>query len=337
MLLCRLEDTTMNRRTIGLLILAMVLAPLVSSAQSLGKVPRIGLLAIGFAPSTPEWQQHDPLLQALRELGWVEGQTMILEGRWAEGHAERLPALAADLVRVGVDVIVVGGMPAIQAAMDATTTIPIVVRNATYPVDPRVGASLAQPGGNVTGVTPIGPEVLGKQLELLKEAVPRLSRVGVLRDPENSGAMLAWHALQDQARVLGLTLFAMDVPIASPLERLFAAITQERPDALYVLAIPFPMKYKQEIADFAATRGLPTMGPKWLVDVGGLMAYTALPGDRAQRAAAYVDRILRGAKPTELPMERPMRFELVINLKTAQALGLTIPPTLLVQATEVIR
>jgi putative ABC transport system substrate-binding protein len=333
-----LEGTTMHRRTIGLILtLTLGLAIFAAGAQPLGKVPRIGLLALGFAPSTPDGQQQNPFLQALRELGYVDGQTMVLETRWAEGHAERLPALAADLVRVGVDVIVVGGLPAAQAAMDATTTIPIVVRNATYPVDPRVEANLARPGGNVTGVTPIGPEVLGKQLELLKEAVPRLSRVGVLRDPENSGAMLAWHALQDPARGLGLTLLALDVPIASPLERLFAAITQERPDALYVLAIPFPLKYKQAIADFAATRGLPTMGPKWLVEVGGLMAYTALPVDRAQRTAAYVDRILKGAKPAELPMERLMRFDLVINLKTAQALGLTVSPTLLFQADEVIR
>ena len=192
-------------------------------------------------------------------------------------------------------------MPATQAAIDATTTISIIVRNATYPVDPRVEANLARPGGNVTGVTPMGPEVLGKQLELLKEAVPRLSRVGVLRDPENSGAMLAWHALQDQARGLGLTVSALDVPIASTLERLFAAITQERPDALYVLAIPFPVQYKQEIADFAATRGLPTMGPKWLVDVGGLIAYTARSVDLFQRTAAYVDRILKGRSRPSCP------------------------------------
>jgi putative ABC transport system substrate-binding protein len=149
--------------------------------------------------------------------------------------------------------------------------------------------------------------------------------------------MLAWQALQDPARALGLTLSALDVPIATTIERLFAAIIEERPDALYVLAIPFPVKYKQEIADFAATHGLPTMGPKWLVDVGGLMAYTALEVDLFQRTAAYVDRILKGAKPAELPMERPMRFELVINLKTAEALGLTIPPALLLQTTEVIR
>ena len=330
----------MTRRTVGFFVtlaLTLLVAPLAADTQPLGKVPRIGLLAIGFTPSTPDWSQQDPFLQALRELGYVEGQTMVLEGRWAEGHTERLPVLAADLVRVGVDVIVVGGMQATQAAMDATTTIPIVVRNATYPMDPSVVANLARPGGNVTGVTPIGSEVLAKQLELLKEAVPRLARVGVLRDPENAGAMLAWHALQDPARALGLTLFALDVPITSPLERLFAAITQERPDALYVLAIPFPVKYKQEIADFAARRGLPTMGPKWLVDVGGLMAYTALEVDLFQRTAAYVDRILKGATPAELPMERPMRFELVLNLKTAEALGLTIPPTLLFQATDVIR
>jgi putative tryptophan/tyrosine transport system substrate-binding protein len=329
----------MTRRTVGFFVtlaLTLLVAPLAADTPPLGKVPRIGLLAIGFTPSTPDWRQQDPFLQALRELGYVEGQTMVLEGRWAEGHTERLPALAADLVRVGVDVIVVGGMQAIQAAMDATT-IPIVVRNATYPMDPRVVANLARPGGNVTGVTPIGSELLAKQLELLKEAVPRLARVGVLRDPENSGAMLAWQALQDPARALGLTMSALDVPISTTIERLFAAIIQERPEALYVLAIPFPVKYKQEIADFAATRGLPTMGPKWLVDVGGLMAYTALEVDLFQRTAAYVDRILKGAKPAELPMERPMRFELVINLKTAEALGLTIPPTLLFQATDVLR
>src|SRR5919108_4328557 len=212
-----MSEAPMTRRTVGFFVtlaLTLLVAPLAADTQPSGKVPRIGLLAIGFTPSTPDWRQQDPFLQALRELGYVEGQTMVLEGRWAEGHAERLPALAADLVRVGVDVIVVGGMQAIQAAMDATTTIPIVVRNATYPLDPNVVANLARPGGNVTGVTPIGPEVLAKQLELLKEAVPRLVRVGVLRDPENAGAMLAWQALQDPARALGLTLSALDVPIA---------------------------------------------------------------------------------------------------------------------------
>jgi putative ABC transport system substrate-binding protein len=297
------------------LALGLLVAPFAADAQPVGKVPRIGLLAIGFAPSTPDWPQQDPFVQALRELGYVESQTMVLEGRWAEGHAERLPALAADLVRVGVDVIVVGGMPATQAAMDATTTIPIVVRSATYPVDPSVVANLARPGGNVTGVIPIGPEVLAKQLELLKEAVPRLARVGVLRDSEHSGAMLAWQGLQDRAPALGLTLSALDVPISSTLERLFAAITQERPDALYILAIPFPVKYKQEIADFAATRGLPTMGPKWLVDVGGLMGYTALPVDRAQRTAAYVDRILKGAKPATKADLRVMKTEIIDAVK----------------------
>jgi putative ABC transport system substrate-binding protein len=203
----------MHRRTIGLILtLALGLALFAAGGQPLGKVPCIGLLAIGFAPSTPDWQQHNPFLQALRELGYADGQSIILEARWAEGHAERLPALATALVRVWVDVIVPDGLPAAQVAMDA-----------------RVGA------------------------------------------------------------------------------------------------------------DFAATRGPPGMGPKWLVDVGGLLAYTAAPVKRDQRTAAYVDWSPKGAKPAELPMERPMQFELVINLQTAQALGLTIPPTLLVQATEVIR
>src|SRR5919108_3192303 len=190
-----MSEAPMTRRTVGFFVtlaLTLLVAPLAADTQPSGKVPRIGLLAIGFAPATPDWQQQNPLLQALRELGYVEGQTMVLEARWAEGHAERLPALAADLVRVGVDVIVVGGMQAIQAAMDATTTIPIVVRNATYPVDPRVEANLARPGGNVTGVTPIGPEVLGKQLELLKEAVPRLSRRGGPPGPEKFRGELGW-------------------------------------------------------------------------------------------------------------------------------------------------
>ncbi len=322
---------------IVMLALGIVVVPLAADAQQVGKVPRIGVLVAVSLPSTPDWKQCNLLLQALRELDYVEGQTMALEYRFAGGRYDGLPELAADLVRLGVDVIVTYGTVVTQAAMHATTTIPIVMANTAFPVELGLVASLARPGGNVTGVAYSGPELAGKQLELLKEAVPSLSRVGVFRDPENPAAAIGWQQIQDDARALGLTPSYLAVPGAMTLERLFAAITQERPDALLVSGDLFPSMHQQEIADFAVKSRLPTFGPKTFVNVGGLMSYERSPREASRRVASYVDRILKGAKPAELPIERPTRFELVINLKTAKALGLTIPATLLLQADEVIQ
>jgi putative ABC transport system substrate-binding protein len=326
--------------TIGCIVtlaLGLLLIPVAAQTQPAGIVPRIGVLLATAPPSMPDWKQRSPLLQALREFGYVEGQNMAVEYRFAGGRYDPLPALAADLVRLRVDVIVTYGTVVTQAAMRATTTIPIVMANSAFPVETGLVASLAQPGGNVTGVADFGPEQAGKALDLLKEAVPGLSRVGVLWDPENPAAVVSWRHRQVAARALGITLSSLEVPRSMTLERLFAAITQARPNALVVSGDVFPSTHQQEIVDFAVKSGLPTVGSKTFVERGGLMSYGSGPLGMPQRVASYVDRILKGAKPADLPVERPSKFELVINLKTAQALGLTIPPTLLFQANEVIK
>jgi putative ABC transport system substrate-binding protein len=323
-------------RFLVILVLSFLVAPLAIDAQPPAKIPRLGMLLTMSRSSLRGWKGGYPFLQALRELGYVEGQTIAFEYRFADGHYDRLPQLAADLVRLGVDIIMTDGAPATQAAMHATTTIPIVLRYTTYAVETDLAASLARPGGNVTGVAAMDPEMAGKQLELLREAVPGLSRVGVLWEPEDAGSAVFWRQMQVEARKLGLTLSPLEVSGSSTLEHLFAAITRERPDALYVFPNPFPWMYRQAIADFALKSRLPMFGPRWLVDLGGLMAYGASSLDLARRAASYVDRILKGAKPAELPVERPTKYELVINLKAAKALRLTIPQSVLLRADHVI-
>jgi putative ABC transport system substrate-binding protein len=335
-----LEDSPMRLRTVGCivtLVFGLFLVPVTAQTRPAGTVPRIGVLLAVPAPSTPDWKQRSPLLRALRELGYVEGQNLAVEYRFAGGRYDPLPELAADLVRLRVDVIVTYGTVVTQAAMHATTTIPIVMANSPFPVETGLVASLAQPGGNVTGVAALGPGQVGKGVEFLKEAVPGLSRLGVFLDPENPASSILWQRMQVAARALGLTLASLEVPGSMTLERLFAAITQARPDALVVSGDVFPSTHQQEIADFAVQSGLPTHGPKSFVQRGGLLTYGSGPLGMSERVASYVDRILKGAKPADLPIEQPMKFELVINLKTAQALSLTIPPTLLFQADEIIR
>jgi ABC-type uncharacterized transport system substrate-binding protein len=330
------------RRTIGLLVtlaLGLLWAPLLADAQPAGKVWRLGILGSGPARSAAEssalfWQAF---WQAMHERGWVEGHNITIEQRYPEGHTERLPNLAVELVHLGIDVIVTSGTPAAQAAQQATATIPIVMWRASYPIETDLVAGFARPGGNLTGVASSGPELVGKRLELLKETVPTLSRVGILWDPDNPGAVVGWQQARVAAQTLGITVLSLEVPQSSTLERVFAAITQERPDALLTFSNPFPMAHGTEIAAFAAKNGLPTLGPTAFVRAGGLIAYGPSSEEDARRVAAYVDKILKGAKPADLPIERPTTFELVINLKTAQALGLTIPPSLLFQATDVIR
>jgi putative ABC transport system substrate-binding protein len=319
------------------LVFGLFLVPVAAQTQPAGTVPRIGVLVPGPPPSTPDWKQRSPLLQALHELGYVEGQNMALEYRFTGGGYDPLPELAADLVRVRVNVIVTYGTVTTQAAMHVTTTIPIVMANSVFPVETGLVASLAQPGGNVTGVAAFGPEQVGKALAILKEAVPGLSRLGVFWDPENPAAVIMWRQTQVDARALGLTLSSLEVPGSMTLERLFAAITQARPDALSVSGDNFPSRHQQEIADFAVKSGLPTLGSRSFVERGGLISYGAGPLGMPQRVAYYVDRILKGAKPADLPVERPMKFTLVINLKTAKALGITMPPSLLLLADEVIQ
>jgi putative tryptophan/tyrosine transport system substrate-binding protein len=317
------------------LALSLLAAPLATMAQPRAHVPRIGWLSSGFPPSESALQRSS-FLQGLRELGWVEGQNITIERRYAEEHADRLPALAAELVQLRVDVIVTGEPRANTPAKHATSTIPIVM---AMSAGDHV-ASLARPGGNITGLTEQYSELLPKWLELLKEAVPQASRVGVLTMPPwYSIQSKPWEALQQAAKTLRVTLHRVEVREPSDFASAFAGMTQEHLEALLVLPYPLLFRHRTRLVALAAERHLPTIwGPfREFVDAGGLMAYGPSLRDQLRRAATYVDKILKGATPADLPVEQPTTFELVINLKTAEALGLTIPPTLLFQADEVIR
>jgi putative tryptophan/tyrosine transport system substrate-binding protein len=315
-------------------------APLAGEGPPAGKVARIGLLA-GHSQNPREQHAYDAFQQGLRDLGYVEGTHVILEYRYTEGHVDRLPALAADLVQRHVDVIVAAGAgyAGVLAAKQATTTIPIVmVSIATDPVETGLVESLARPGGTITGLTNLASETAGKRLELFKAAVPTLGRVAVLYDPANRGNVLHVSEVQKAARALGLTVQLWEVRGPDDFEWVFAALREERPDGLYVPGGPLTRGNEPRLVAVAVQSGIPSAhDSREAVEAGGLMSYAYAIGDQYRRAAAYVDKILNGAKPADLPVEQPMTFELVINLKTAQALGLTLPPTLLFQADELIR
>jgi putative ABC transport system substrate-binding protein len=327
-------------RGIVMLTLCLLAALLPSQAQPVAKMPRIGYLSVGFPPSRTGVPNPGlaAFRQALRDLGYVEGQTLVIEERWAEGQAERFPALAAELVGLPVDLIVPTTTRAAQAAKNTTTTIPIVMVSAGDPIANGLVASLAHPGGNITGMSAMFPEVRGKQLELLRELRPGVSRVAVLWNPaairrENV------QELEGAALSLGLQMSSLEVRRAEAFASAFAAMHQAGTDALLVLPDPFLVDQdRRALAALALEHRLPAMyGWRLYVEAGGLMSYGPSLPDLYRRAAYYVDRILKGAKPADLPMEQPTKFELVINLKTAKALGLTIPPTLLMLADEVIR
>jgi putative tryptophan/tyrosine transport system substrate-binding protein len=334
-----LEDTTMTRYTIGLIVtlaLAILLAPVVADAQPSARVPRIGYL--GNSSPSLEPDLVEAFRQGLRELGYIEGQTIVIEYRWAEGEYDRFPDLVAHLIRLKVDVIVTAGTPGTLAAKQATKTIPIVMAVAGDAVGAGLVASLARPGGNVTGLTTIVQDLEGKRLELLKEVVPGLSRVGVLWNPVNPVNPIIFKQTQIAAQTLGLTVQTLDVRGVEEFEDAFAILARERPDALIMITDRFLLTHRKRIVEFMAQHRLPTMYPyRELVVEGGLLSYAPSYTDSFRRAATFVDKILKGTKPADLPVEQPMKFELVLNLKTAQALGLTIPPTLLFQADEVIR
>ena len=326
--------------------LSLVAAPRASEAQQAGRVYRIGYLSPS-SPSDPEGLASPfgerglaAFRQGLRDLGYVEGQNFAIEGRWAEGKFERLPNLAAELVRLKVDVIVSVVTQATLAAKNATRTIPIVLVAAGDPVGSGLVASLARPGGNLTGVSVIGPEINVKLLELLKQAVPWASQVAVLGNPTNRGHGhgTVWRELQGAAQVLGVTLQFVPVQQPEDFESAFAAIRTAHADALYVMQDHLLFSHRPRIVDFTAQSKLPAiyMYREW-ADAGGLMAYGASLREVHRRVADHVDKILKGAKPADLPVEQVMRLDLVINLKTAQAFGLTIPPMLLFQADEVIK
>jgi putative ABC transport system substrate-binding protein len=328
--------------TIGLLVtltLSCLVGPLAAEAQSAGNIARIGVLDLGHSsPAAVELQRA--FRQALRELGWVEGHNLAFESRWSAGDRDQLRDLAAELVRLKVDVITATGASAIRAAQQATRTIPIVMLGTTDPVGSGFVASLARPGGNITGVSTLQADLTLKRLELLKEAIPGLSRVTVLGDTISRGTIRAMISEQKAQveRALGVQLHLLEVPDPSAPEPAFAAITQARADALMVLPSQQLGAYATRIVDLVARSQLPAIYPaREYVEAGGLMAYARDRAEEFQRAAAYVDKILKGAKPADLPVEQPTKFLLVINLKTAQALGLTIPSHLLFQADEVIR
>jgi putative ABC transport system substrate-binding protein len=324
-------------RLVVMLALVLLTAPRASNAQPSTKVSRIGWLAGGSPPSGPN-PSVEAFQQGLRDLGYVEGQNLTIEYRYAEGNLERLPDLAAELVRLHVDVILAGGTPAARAAKQATSTIPVVMLVGVDPVEAGLVASLARPEGNVTGVGASGPAGWEKRLELLKEAVPRLARLAVLWNPANPGNAFGVRAVQAAAIAMGVTLQPLEVRDANAFEHAFAEIAKETPDAILICWDSVTLAHARPIADFAVRSRLPTMTAlRDYVQAGALMSFgTSRPG-QWRRAAYYVGKILQGTKPTDLPVKLPMQFELVINLKTAQALGLTLPPTLLFQANEVIR
>src|SRR5437773_9390981 len=332
----------MDRRTFLAGMGAMLLAaPLAAQAQQ-GKVARIGFLS----PASPSDAGGNPsdlavlfeaFREGLRELGYLEGQNITIESRWAEGNYDRLPGLAADLVRLKVDVIVTYGTPAAQAAKGATGTIPIVMAAIIDPVASGLVTSLARPGGNITGQSMMAPDLAEKQLQILKELVPKTSRVAVLHNPANPGNAPQVRHAQDAARALGVRLQILGARGPGEIDSAFAAMTQEQAGAVIVLVDAVLQNNRTRIADLAARHRLPAVyGLHEYAEVGGLLAYGPNRLDLFRRAATYVDRILKGAKPGDLPVEQPSTFALVINLKTAKALGLTIPPSLLLRADQVI-
>ncbi len=327
-----------SRVLIAALALGLLAAPLAADAQQPVKVPRVGYLSPN-SPSDPARQHRlEAFRQGLRELGYVEGQNIAVEPRWAEDKYDRLPALAADLVRSKVAVIVTVGVPATQAAQQATRTIPIVMAVVIDPIGTGLIASLARPGGNVTGQSLVLPELVGKQLQLLKELAPQVSRVALLWNPANPGSAPQLREAEVAARALGVRLQRLEAREPQEIDSAFAAMTRERAGALMVLVDAMLLAQRTRIAGLAARRRLPAVyGLREHAEAGGLMVYGANPLDLERRAATYVDKILKGRKPADLPVEQPTKFELVINLKTAKALGLTIPPSILIRADEVIR
>ena len=314
---------------------ALLAGPIAAEAQAPAKVPRIGYLTT--LSRTDDWRLQS-FRQGLRELGYVEGQTIVIEYRFAEGRPERLPALAADLARLKVDVIVTAGPPAPQAAQQATSTIPIVFTVVGDPVGEGLVASVARPGGNVTGMASIAAEVVGKQLELLKEIAPKVSRVAVLQNPNHPGHPLMLRQLEGAARALGVQLHVVQAGSPAAIDAAFATMRSQRVGGVLVLRDSFFNAQRAQIAALAASSRLPAVyGFSEHAEAGGLMTYGASVPLMYRRAATFVDKILKGARPADLPVEQPTKFELVINLKTAKALGLTISPSLLARADEVIR
>jgi putative ABC transport system substrate-binding protein len=330
----------MRLTTVGLiatLTLAILAAPLAAKAQPSAHSPKVGWLEGSGRPDKEPL--HAVFLQGLRELGYVEGQNLVLVRRDMEGQLDRLPALAAELVQLPVDVIVTtGGVPATRAAMQATTTIPIIMAEAGDPVGTGLVASLAQPGGNITGLSTMGSDIIGHRLQFLKEAAPRVTRVAVLYHSPYAASVVGLHEAQTAAPVLGLTLLPMEVRTPEEFDDQFVAMLKLGADAVLIAGGPFAAAHHQRILGWAATHQLPTVcSERQSAEAGCLLSYGPSLAALYRRAASYVDKILKGAKPGDLPVEQPTKFEFVTNLKAAKALGVTIPPTVLFQANEVLQ
>jgi putative ABC transport system substrate-binding protein len=324
-----------RREFITLLGGAAAAWPLAARAQQPAKVARIGFL--GNSTAALEANLVGPFRDGLRELGYEEGRDIVIEYRWADGRYERFPALIAELIALKVDAIVTAGTPASLAVKNATTTIPLVMVAVGDPVATGLVASLARPGGNITGLTSISVEMEGKRLELLREVVPKVSHIAVLWNAASPIQVIEEGEVRAAAQVLGIKMLSLGVRTREEIDDALATIIRERPDALLVLADRLFLHHRTCIMDFAAQERLPGVHAyRELVEAGGLMSYGPSYADMHRRAAAYVDKILKGAKPADLPVERPVKFELVVNLKAAKALGLAIPPSVIFRADEVL-
>ena len=327
----------MNRKTFCVALVAVLFALSFSAqAQQPTKLPRIGFLIASFPSAVSA--RTEAFRQGLRDLGYVEGKNIVVEYRYAEGKFDRLPDLAAELVRLNVDIIVTAGPTDTKAAKKATKTIPIVMGFDTDPVGNGFVTSLARPGRNITGLSSLATELSGKQLELLKEIVPKLSRLAVFGTSSNPGNAQQLKEMELAAKAFGVKFQYLDVLDPKDMETAFRAASKGRAEAVLVLGSPVLISHRTQVADFAAKSRLPAIYnvAEW-VEAGGLMTYSTSITDLYRRAATYVDKILKGAKPAELPVEQPTKFEFIINLKTAKQIGLTIPPNVLAQADRVIR
>ncbi|HEU4343027.1 MAG TPA: ABC transporter substrate-binding protein, partial [Candidatus Binatia bacterium] len=307
-----------------------------AEAQQRQKIPRIGVLSVTSPATIPA--RLDAFRQGLHELGYVEGKNIVIEYRYADGKLDRVPALAAEMVRLNVDVILTGGSAATRPAKEATATIPIVMAQDTDPVGNGFVASLARPGGNITGLSILAPELSGKQLELLKESIPKLLRVVVPSNSNEPSYMQLRKETELAAQALKIQIHFLDARSPKDVETAFREANKRHADAVLVPTMPIVVSQRVQIADLAVKNRLPAMyGQPEYVDAGGLMFYGASVTDLFRRAATYVDKILKGAKPAEMPVEQPTKFELIINMKAAKQIGLTIPPSVLARADKIIK
>jgi putative ABC transport system substrate-binding protein len=318
-------------------VLLMLATPFLADSQPASKAFRVGLLVAG--GRTPDGGPPAPLREGLKALGYVEGQNVVYEVRFAEARMERLPGLAAELVRLKVDVLVVQGGPAAVAAKEATSTIPIVIAVAAGDaVATGLIASLARPGGNITGLSDESVQLSGKRMELLKEAVPKAARIAVLWNTNDQGMTLRYREIEKAARILRVDVQAFGVRGPDDFDRAFSTMTRQRPDAIFLVADPLTTMNRKRFIEFAATQRIPAMYEfDFIVRDGGLMSYGPSQEESFRQAAFYIDRILKGAKPADLPAQQPTRYTFAVNLKTAATLGLTIPASLLLRTDEVVQ